>query len=205
MLRAGYGEKGRSQSNLIGAPGGYATPQGSVISPILSNIYLDKFDRMIENEAERFKVGQRPVRNKEYHRIATALTRARQKENKVKVVELAKQLKKLPYTDYRSSDFKKRVYCRYADDWIIGVKGSYEETEAILNKCREFLRDELKLVLSEEKTKITNLMKDKVSFLGADFKKSDISRKKVVERYVRNGAVAGTLRAVKIAHSAEQI
>lgn len=36
-------------------------------------------------------------------------------------------------------------------------------------------------------------------FLGADFKKSDVSRKRIVERYVRNKAEAGTLRPVKIA------
>lgn len=71
---------------------------------------------MIENEAEKFRVGERPVRNKEYHRVATALTRARQKGDSEKVKSLAKQLNKLPYTDYKSPKFKKLVYCRYADN-----------------------------------------------------------------------------------------
>lgn len=97
-------------TNLIG------TRQGSVIGPILSNIYLDKFDKMVEEEASKFQVGVKPVRHKEYHRVATAVSRAREKGDSEKAAELAKRLNKLPYTDYKSPKFKKMVYCRYTDD-----------------------------------------------------------------------------------------
>jgi hypothetical protein len=63
-------------------------------------------------------------------------------------------------------NFRRLTFVRYADDWIIGIRGSREETVNILNRCFIFLKEQLKLDLSLEKTKITNLGKEKVSFLG---------------------------------------
>jgi hypothetical protein len=58
-------------------------------------------------------------------------------------------------------------YCRYADDFIIGVIGSKEDAETIKSDIKDFLAETLKLTLSEEKTLITHC-KDKARFLGYD-------------------------------------
>ena len=63
-------------------------------------------------------------------------------------------------------NFKKLVFVRYADHWILGVRGSYSECVVLLNKIRTFLAKQLNLKLSDQKTLITNANKDKAKFLG---------------------------------------
>ena len=58
-------------------------------------------------------------------------------------------------------------YVRYADDWLVGVCGTKEECIALKAEIAEYLNNELKLTLSEEKTLITH-SSEKVRFLGYD-------------------------------------
>jgi hypothetical protein len=83
-------------------------------------------------------------------------------------VEIHKQLLRTPYTDPMSESFKKLVYVRYADDWIIGITGSKNDCVEILEKIRIFLKEELRLELSQSKTLITNANEDKALFLGTN-------------------------------------
>lgn len=61
--------------------------------------------------------------------------------------------------------YKRIQYCRYADDFLIGVIGSKHDAEQIRNTVKDFLLKQLHLELSMEKTLITNSM-DKANFLG---------------------------------------
>ena|ERR1700683_7201 len=54
-LKAGYFEFKEYQQSLIG------TPQGSIISPILCNIYMDLFDKFIDKLSEEFNVGTKAI------------------------------------------------------------------------------------------------------------------------------------------------
>lgn len=72
----------------------------------------------------------------------------------------------LPSRDPMDSSFKKLVYVRYADDWIIGIRGSYTDAKNILGRINVFLKEELGLNLSLEKTLITNAQNDKAIFIG---------------------------------------
>lgn len=63
------------------------------------------------------------------------------------------------------NDFKRLQYIRYADDFIVGVIGSKEDAKSLKSKIAEYLKNSLKLELSEEKTLITN-SSDKAKFLG---------------------------------------
>lgn len=67
---------------------------------------------------------------------------------------------------------------RYADDFLIGMIGSKEDAEALRTALADFLKDELGLTLSMEKTKITHSA-DKARFLGYDI---FISRSQEVKR-----------------------
>ena len=66
-----------------------------------------------------------------------------------------------------NEEYKSLVYCRYADDFLIGVIGSFEDASEIKEKFRVFLKNTLHLEMSEEKTKITH-SQDKARFLGYD-------------------------------------
>ena len=48
-------------------------------------------------------------------------------------------------------------YCRYADDFVIVVKGTGEHAEAVREAYRGFLEDDLKPTLNMEKTHITHV------------------------------------------------
>jgi group II intron reverse transcriptase/maturase len=74
MLKAGYLEDWEYRDTLSGCP------QGGTVSPILSNIYLDKLDTFIEQELiPRYTRGARRRPNPEYARIAGRLRRARRR------------------------------------------------------------------------------------------------------------------------------
>ena len=72
MLKAGYLEDWRYHQTLSGAP------QGGVVSPILSNIYLHKLDVYVETVLiPQYTRGKRRRHNPEYDRIQARMARAR--------------------------------------------------------------------------------------------------------------------------------
>jgi len=57
-------------------------------------------------------------------------------------------------------------YIRYADDFIIGVRGSKELALKILKEINTFLKSSLHLSIESEKTKLTYTIGNKAKFLG---------------------------------------
>lgn len=98
---------------------------------------------------------------------------------------LRAQMLRLPA---KSQTDKRLKYVRYADDFIIGIKGSKEECEKIKQKIKEFLAMELKLELSEEKTLITHSA-NYARFLGYDIR---VRRNNQIKRDSR-GSVSARL------------
>ena len=62
--------------------------------------------------------------------------------------------------------FRRLHYIRYADDHLLGFTGPQAEAEEIKARLAEFLRDDLKLELSPEKTLITHGRTGAARFLG---------------------------------------
>lgn len=60
--------------------------------------------------------------------------------------------------------------CRYADDFVILVKGTKDQAEAVKEEVAFFLRDKLKLELSEAKTLVTPVEQG-FDFLGFNIRK----------------------------------
>jgi group II intron reverse transcriptase/maturase len=161
MLQAGYLEEWRWHETLSGAP------QGGVCSPILSNIYLDKLDQFVETVLmPKYNRGKRRKKNPAYHRIENAIAHARRKGNGQAVRALRQRRRKLPSQDPQDPNFRRLHYLRYADDWLLGFSGPKAEAEEIKREIRTFLRETLKLELSEEKTLITHARTGAAKFLG---------------------------------------
>jgi group II intron reverse transcriptase/maturase len=81
MLKAGYMEDWQYHPTLSG------TPQGGVVSPLLSNIFLDKLDKFVERELiPQYTRGSRRKPNREYGRLAAQRWHARQRGDRDQAV-----------------------------------------------------------------------------------------------------------------------
>ncbi|WP_409054988.1 reverse transcriptase domain-containing protein [Streptomyces sp. SYP-A7185] len=185
MLTAGYLEDWRWGATLSGAP------QGGVASPILSNIYLHKLDEFVEKVLiPEYTRGERRARNLEYLMVANVLARARRRGDRAEARRLRQQMHGLPSSDPNDPEFRRLRYVRYADDHLLGFTGPKAEAEEIKQRLAEFLRDELKLELSQEKTLITHARTQAARFLGYEITTQQNSSKVTRGRRAVNGQIA---------------
>jgi group II intron reverse transcriptase/maturase len=161
MLQAGYLEDWAQNATLSGAP------QGGTVSPVLSNIYLHKLDDFAGNTLiPEYTRGDTRTRNKEYERVRHAHRRARKSGNHEKARELRRKQACLPSVDCDDPGYRRLHYARYADDTLFGFTGPKAEAEEIKQRLATFLRDELHLELSAEKTLITHARTGAAKFPG---------------------------------------
>jgi len=164
LLRAGYFDAQEAkQESLAG------TPQGSLASPVLANVYLHELDeKMQEIQARYTQGGKQKQPNPRYHRLARKKARlvkkglTRTKEFRA----LVKQIRKTPAVVVDDPNFIRIKYLRYADDWLVGISGPRHLAEQVKEEIATFLSQHLKLTLSKEKTKITHAREDQARFLG---------------------------------------
>jgi group II intron reverse transcriptase/maturase len=163
FLRAGYFDLERARHDSFAG-----TPQGGIVSPILSNIYMHELDEFVEQLQLELEKGKKRRPNREYELISDRRYRLAKagKANTEGFRKLGVQMRKLPSLDTRDPNFVRVKYVRYADDFLIGVIGSYKLAEEIKQRVGEFLKDKLALVLSQDKTKITNARMQEAEFLG---------------------------------------
>jgi group II intron reverse transcriptase/maturase len=172
MLTAGYLEDWVWHETLSGAP------QGGVASPILSGIYLHKLDRFVETVLiPEYTRGKLRARNPEYRKVEQAITRARSRNDRAQLRSLYRRLHSLPSQDPHDPGYRRLRYCRYADDTLLGFAGSKAEAEEIKQRLATFLRNELKLELSQEKTLITHARTGAARFLGYEISVARTDRK----------------------------
>jgi group II intron reverse transcriptase/maturase len=185
MLKAGYLEDWQYHETLSGAP------QGGVVSPILSNIYLDKLDQFVEQELiPRYTQGTIRRHNPEYRRLNDRRRSARRKGDRASARKLLRQMHMVPCGDPMDPGYRRLRYCRYADDEILGFTGPKAEAEEIKNKLAVFLRDELALTLSAGKTLITHARTQAARFLGYEITVRHDDSKITGGRRMLNGTVA---------------
>lgn len=136
IIKAGHIDAGLFRAASEGVP------QGGVLSPLLSNVMLNEFDQYLH---ERY-LSRKARRNRGYWNESIQRGRS---------------------TAVRENwQWKPAVaYCRYADDFVLIVKGSKAQAEAIREECRQVLEESLKLRLNMDKTKITHV-NDGFIFLG---------------------------------------
>ena len=161
MLQAGYLEEWVWNATLSGAP------QGGVASPILSNIYLHKLDSFVEKVLiPEYTRGDSRAPNPEYREVEKQLARMRRRGDRPAVRALRKQRRTMPSKDPADPGFRRLRYMRYCDDHLLGFTGPKAEAEEIKIRLATFLREDLKLELSQEKTLITHARTGAARFLG---------------------------------------
>src|SRR4249920_3843395 len=161
MLKAGYLEDWDYRDTLSGVP------QGGTVSPVLSNIYLDKLDKFVGQELiPQYTRGARRTLNPEYARVQSRIRRARMRGDRAAARDLQKQLRTLPRDDPMDPGYRRLKYLRYADDHILGFIGPKAEAGEIKARLAESLRETLGLELNQDKTLITHARSQPARFLG---------------------------------------
>lgn len=170
FLNAGYIEDWKFHNTYSG------TPQGGIISPILANIYLDKFDKYMNEYMQRFDKGKWRKRGEDGNRFRNEQRRILYKLSKVsdeterlalqaRLRAIERERAEYPARDEMDANYRRLKYVRYADDFIIGIIGSKEDAVNVKEDIKHFLDEKLSLELSEEKTLITHTSKN-AKFLG---------------------------------------
>jgi hypothetical protein len=184
MLKAGYLEDWVWNATMSGAP------QGGVASPILSNVYLHGLDRFVETVLiPQYTRGERRARNPAYVQASNALARARRQGDEPRARQLRKQLRRMPSQDPGDPGYRRLRYVRYADDILLGFIGPKAEAEEIKSRLGRFLREELKLELSEPKTLITHARTGAARFLGYEISVAHNDTKMTAKRRSLNGGI----------------
>jgi len=166
FIKAGHVEK-----NLFCAAS-EGVPQGGVLSPLLSNIMLNEFDQYLDE----CYLSKKARKDRWYwnHSIKIGRKPAVEQNRKWKPAV---------------------AYCRYADDFVVIVKGSKKEADAIRDQCQQFLENKLKLTLNMNKTHITHV-NDGFVFLG-----HRIIRKRGPKGNMRVVTTIPKIKAKAFAHS----
>jgi hypothetical protein len=144
------------------------TPQGGVVSPLLSNIYLNVMDMYIEEELlPRFNKGKRTPHSK-YRHYAYKKAQAKKKEDWDAFRAADRQMRSYPSYDMHDPTYRRLRYVRYADDFLLAFTGPKDEANSIKEDLAAFLRDTLRLNLSEAKTLVTHGRTKSARFLSYD-------------------------------------
>nr|BBE20954.1 group II intron reverse transcriptase/maturase [Ulva ohnoi] len=160
-VNAGYVNNGNLEPHSLSG-----VPQGGVLSPFLSNVYMHELDVFVEELKVRFRQSsnRRGVKqNPEYTKILKQLRKLRAEGNGKLIRKAELERDSIPSVIRTGTRI---YYVRYADDWIIGVRGPKELAQKIKDEVEIFLREKLNLELSKDKTAITHLPTKKAFFLG---------------------------------------
>ncbi|WHF27556.1 group II intron reverse transcriptase/maturase [Bacillus altitudinis] len=153
------------------------TPQGGILSPLLSNIVLNEFDWWISSQWETF------ITKREYCKTINPHNGRVSAEGR--------------YRAMKTTKLKEMFMVRYADDFQIFCK-DYETAQVIFKAVKLWLNERLGLEISPEKSKVINLRKNSMDFLGFTLKVHKKGNKRVCQSRVCNKAFAKIKEQVRI-------
>jgi RNA-directed DNA polymerase len=174
MLKAGCMEDWKFERTYSG------TPQGGVVSPLLANIYLHELDLFMEEMRAGFDQGKTRRANPAYTRLSRQIAGHRAEINALpadgaddaevrillkRIKAITKERLAVSSVDPMDPGFRCLRYCRYADDFLVGVIGSKADATQIMADIQRFLAVRLNLAVSPEKTGVRDASKGS-PFLG---------------------------------------
>ena len=179
FLKAGYMENWSYHKTYSG------TPQGGILSPLLANIYLHELDLFVLKLKEQFDKPQKDNITPEYRqahnelkRLSHRLTKTEGNEKQELLEEYLIKRQRLMTIPCTAQTDKKLKYVRYADDFIISVKGNKKDCQWIKQQLADFINGHLNMTLSPEKTLITH-SSNCARFLGYDIR---VRRSQAIKR-----------------------
>jgi group II intron reverse transcriptase/maturase len=128
------------------------TPQGGILSPLLANVVLNELDWWISDQWETFKTKH------DYDQNRISKTNINYVDNSHKYRALRE-----------SSNLKEGYIIRYADDFKIMCR-TEDHANRFYHATRLWLKERLKLDINEEKSKVIDLTKTYIEFLGFKIK-----------------------------------
>lgn len=153
------------------------TPQGGILSPLLSNIVLNELDWWIANQWEYMKT------KKDYSRV-------RDNKGTPRVDNSHK------YRALKTTELKEIYIVRYADDFKIFCR-DYETASKIFIATKNWLKERLDLEISPEKSKIVNLKTNYSEYLGIKLKVTLKRNKYVLKSHMSDSRKEKTIKTIK--------
>lgn len=138
------------------------TPQGGIISPLLANIVLNELDRWIESQWQN-----NPVT----------------KKYSIRCNKNGSEIRSNGYAAMRRTKLKEMFIVRYADDFRIFCR-TKAEAEKTKIEVTQWLYERLRLEVSPEKTRVVNVKRRYMEFLGFKIKVHQKGQKKVVKSHI---------------------
>ena len=144
------------------------TPQGGILSPLLSNIVLNELDWWISSQWENIKTEHDYTFKGDKHR----------------------------WLRKKNRNLKEIYIVRYADDFKIFCK-THSMAIKIFQATKMWLKERLQLDISEEKSKIVNLNVNYSEFLGIKMKTREKKNKKVVKSKLTEKSKTKIIKDIK--------
>ncbi len=130
---------------------------------------MHELDYFVEQLRLKYEKGRERRRNLEFDRVKKQRRYWLRRTGGVftpYIKQLTQHMRSLPSGDTHDPNYVRVRYLRYADDWIVGIIGPKHMAETITDEIRQFLKDQLRLKLSQEKTRITHAKTEEAHFLG---------------------------------------
>ena len=186
------------------------TPQGNVVSPVLANIVLNRLDKFVEGYKAKFEKGRTRKMNRKYISLRNRRNYTADVEERKRIWQ---EMRTISAVNRHDPGFKRMMYLRYADDFVILITGTLKEAVIIKRRVRDYLKSNTGLELSDEKTAITPTRLP-FKFLGASCKRTcsrkqtrtrrgiskrtvprmrlDIPTRELMNKYIKNGFCSGS-------------
>lgn len=151
-------------------------PQGSIISPLLSNLYFNEFDQYVDTKLlPEWNNGEKRSTNrsdydkqhkfseidkeiiKEYPELKQSINNLKHKRYLIKYGS---------YRDFKSPIFSRLWFVRYADEFIFGIVNTHYNAKVIQEKAEAFLEEKLSLKINKEKSLGIQHSTKQIKYLG---------------------------------------